>query len=59
MMDLYSNSIKLNQELMETLPDGSEPIRKKWETDLKEEIEENHWSQICENVNTCSYDLRH
>ena len=54
MMDLYSHSIKLNQGLIETLPDGSEPIRKKWETDLKEEIEE-----MCENVHNYSYNLRH
>jgi hypothetical protein len=33
--------------LVESLPESSEPIMKKWETDLKEEIEE-----TCENVHT-------
>jgi flagellin-specific chaperone FliS len=43
---------KLYQGLIETLADGSEPIRgKKWETDRKDEIEENHWSHMLK----CSY----
>ena len=45
--------------LLESLPVNTENTKKKWEHDLLIEISPEDWSDICDKIHNCSYNLRH